>query len=84
MMNKNIQFAELTKFLTKLGFESVKTAGSHQVFKHTLSDALIVLPGYHQHADVDIVHLIAVRRILMENDLIDRNSFDSFVEKVPS
>jgi predicted RNA binding protein YcfA (HicA-like mRNA interferase family) len=83
-MLRGIIFSELEKLLLKVGFTTVPTAGSHKVFKYPSSGALVILPGYEKKAYVHSIHLVAVRRILMENGLIDRSAFDSFLEKVPS
>ncbi len=83
-MYRDIIFNELEKFLLKLGFTTLPTAGSHKVFQYPSSGALIILPAYEQQAYVHPVHLVAVRRILIENGLIDRNAFNNFWEKVAS
>ncbi len=83
-MLRNIMFTELEQMLLRLGFTSLSTAGSHHVFQHPSSGALVILPGYDKKAYVDAIHLVAVRRILIENGLIDKSSFSSFVEKMPS
>ncbi|MFN6159134.1 MAG: hypothetical protein ACK6A9_15070 [Dolichospermum sp.] len=49
-----------------------------------MSGTLVILPAYEQQAYVQFVHLVAVRRILAENGLINSNSFDSFLGKVVS
>ncbi|WP_199332508.1 hypothetical protein [Anabaena catenula] len=49
-----------------------------------LSGTLVILPAYEQQAYIQPVHLVAVRRVLVENGLINTNSFDSFLGKVAS
>ncbi|NET62430.1 MAG: type II toxin-antitoxin system HicA family toxin [Symploca sp. SIO2E6] len=83
-MSKSITFAELEKWLLKLGFAVLPTTGNHQVFKHQGSGELVVLPDYPQQAWVDTTHLVAVRRILLEYELLKEESLDLFVAKVPS
>lgn len=83
-MLKDIIFADLEQLLLKVGFTTLPTAGSHKVFNYPSSRALIILPSYEKNAYVHPVHLVAVRRILIENGLIDSSAFDSFLEKVPS
>jgi predicted RNA binding protein YcfA (HicA-like mRNA interferase family) len=83
-MLRNITFTELEELLLRLGFTLEPTAGSHHVFQYPSSGALVVLPGYEKKAYVDTVHLVSVRRILVENGLIDQIAFDSFLEKIPS
>jgi len=83
-MHRDIIFSKLEKYLLKLGFTTLPTAGSHKVFQYPSSGALVILPAYEQQVYVHAVHLVAVRRILIENGLIDSNAFDSFLEKVAS
>ncbi|KAB8315304.1 type II toxin-antitoxin system HicA family toxin [Tolypothrix campylonemoides VB511288] len=83
-MHRDIIFSELEKYLLKLGFTTLPTTGSHKVFQYPSSGVLVILPAYDQQAYVHPVHLVAVRRILIENELIDKNAFDSFLEKVAS
>ncbi|MDB9523684.1 type II toxin-antitoxin system HicA family toxin [Dolichospermum circinale CS-1225] len=83
-MVRDIQFTDLEKLLFKIGFTKVPTAGSQQVYQYPLSGTLVILPAYEQQAYVQPVHLVAVRRILVENELINSNSFNSFLGKVAS
>lgn len=84
MIHRDIIFRELEKFLFKLGFTASLTTGSHKVFQYPSSGVLVILPAYEQQAYVHPVHLVAVRRILIENELIDSNAFDNFLQKVAS
>jgi predicted RNA binding protein YcfA (HicA-like mRNA interferase family) len=83
-MLRGIIFSDLEKLLLKVGFTTLPTAGSHKVFKYPSSGVLVILPGYKKKAYVHPVHLVAVRQILIEKGLMDKNTFDSFLEKVPS
>lgn len=83
-MIKNILFSELKNFLFNLNFTLLPTQGFHYIFKHSKSDTLIVLPKYQENAYVDSIHLIAIRRILLEHSLIDSRIFDNFQEKIVS
>ena len=83
-MVRDIQFTNLEPLLFKIGFTKVPTTGSQQVYQYPLSGTLVILPAYEKQAYVQPVHLIAVRRILVENGLINTNSFDSFLGKVAS
>ncbi|MFM7365884.1 MAG: hypothetical protein ACKO11_15585 [Cuspidothrix sp.] len=55
-----------------------------QIYQYPLSGTLVILPAYEQKAYIQPVHLVAVRRILVENGLINTNSLDSFFAKVAS
>ncbi|MHC5937408.1 hypothetical protein [Nostoc sp.] len=57
---------------------------SQKIYQHPSSGTLIVLPGYEQQAYVRTLHLVAVRRILSENGLMDSDRFNSFLNKVAS
>ncbi len=83
-MVKNIQFIDLEELLLKIGFAKVSTTGSQQVYQYPSSGTLIILPPYEQQAHIQPVHLVAVRRVLVENGLITTNTFDSFLGKVAS
>jgi len=83
-MVRNIQFTDLEQLLFKIGFTKVPTTGSQQIYQYPLSGTLVILPAYKQQAYVQSVHLVAVRRILAENGLINSNFFDSFLGKVAS
>ena len=77
-----ISFASLEELLTQVGFKTLPTAGKHQVFKEPVSKAMVVLPAYPKQAQVRPIHLVAVRRTLVENGLIDEDVFDRFINKL--
>ncbi|MBW4505017.1 MAG: type II toxin-antitoxin system HicA family toxin [Scytonematopsis contorta HA4267-MV1] len=81
-MVREVQFAELEQLLLDIGFAAVQTTGSQKVYEYPSSGTLIVLPDYEQQAYVRIVHLVAVRRILSENGLMDSDKFNLFLSKV--
>jgi predicted RNA binding protein YcfA (HicA-like mRNA interferase family) len=83
-MVRDIQFSNLEQLLFKIGFTKVPTTGSQQIYQYPSSGTLVILPAYEQRAYVQPVHLVAVRRVLAENGLINSNSFDSFLGKVAS
>ena len=83
-MVRDIQFSDLEQLLFKIGFTKVPTTGSQQIYQYPLSGTLVILPAYAQQVYVQPVHLVAVRRVLAENGLINSNSFDSFLGKVAS
>ena len=63
---------------------TMPTTGSQKVYQYASSGTLIVLPAYEQQAYVRKVHLVAVRRILSENGLMDSDRFNRFLDKVAS
>ncbi|MDD1416104.1 type II toxin-antitoxin system HicA family toxin [Dolichospermum sp. ST_con] len=83
-MVRDIQFTDLEQLLFKIGFTKVPTTGSQQVYQYPLSGTLVILPAYEQQAYLQPVHLVAVRRILVENGLINTNTFDNFMGKIAS
>jgi predicted RNA binding protein YcfA (HicA-like mRNA interferase family) len=84
MIIRDIKFAELEKLLMGIGFVEVPTTGSHKVYEYSPLGTLIVLPGYEQQANVRAMHLVAVRKILDENGLMNRDMFTSFLAHVAS
>jgi predicted RNA binding protein YcfA (HicA-like mRNA interferase family) len=83
-MVRDIQFTDLEQLLLQIGFTKLQTTGSQQVYQYPSSGTLVILPAYEQQAYVQPVHLVAVRRILVENGLINTNTFDSFMGKIAS
>lgn len=83
-MVRDIQFTDLEQLLFKIGFTKVPTTGSQQVYQYPSSGTLVILPAYEQQAYVQFLHLVAVRRILVENGLINTKNFDSFMGKIAS
>ncbi|MGB3636380.1 MAG: type II toxin-antitoxin system HicA family toxin [Rivularia sp. (in: cyanobacteria)] len=84
MIIRDIKFAELEQLLLSIGFVEITTTGSHKVYEYSPLGTLVVLPGYEQQANVRTMHLVAVRKILDENGLMDSDVFTSFLEKVAS
>lgn len=76
MMTREVNFATLEELLMKAGFKTLSTAGNKRVFKEPVSEAMVILPAYPKHAQVRPIHLVAVRRTLVENGLIDEDAFD--------
>ena len=70
-MVRDIQFSNLEQLLFKIGFTKVPTTGSQQIYQYPSSGTLVILPAYEQRAYVQPVHLVAVRRVLAENGLIN-------------
>ncbi len=83
-MVRDIKFIELENLLLSIGFVKVATTGSQKVYQYPSSGTLVVLPGYEQQAYVRTVHLVAVRRILSENGLMDSDNFNHFLNKLAS
>ncbi|BAZ40300.1 hypothetical protein NIES4101_62610 [Calothrix sp. NIES-4101] len=84
MMTRDIKFAELEELLLSIGFVEIPTTGSHKVYEYSPLGTLVVLPGYEQQANVRTMHLVAVRKILDENGLMDKDVFSRFLEKFAS
>jgi predicted RNA binding protein YcfA (HicA-like mRNA interferase family) len=85
-MTKRVTFADLEKLLLELGFVRQAVQGSHQVFQYQGQDVLVVLPGYEIQDWVLPTHLVSVRRILAENDLMSLSKFESWIAsaKIPA
>ncbi|KYC35749.1 hypothetical protein WA1_08070 [Scytonema hofmannii PCC 7110] len=83
-MVREIKFTELEQILLNIGFVTMPTSGRQKVYQYPSSGTLVVLPGYEQQACVRTVHLVAVRRILSENGLMDSDKFNRFLNLVAS
>jgi hypothetical protein len=83
-MTRDIKFTVLEQLLLDIGFVSLSTAGYQKVFEYPLLKTLVVLPDYEKQQYVNAIHLVAVRRILLENGLMDASVFDHLLEKAAS
>ena len=81
MMTKKVTFATLENLLFSLSFKQVQTAGYQQVFQESNSETLVVLPAYSKKSSVRPVHLVAVKKTLVENGLIDPDIFDQYINE---
>ncbi len=83
MVFRKILFSDLQNLLLKWDFVVLPTTGPHYTVYYANSQTFMVLRNYEQKAYVDRTYLVAVRRILLENGLIDERAFEGLVEKVP-
>ena len=81
-MSKQITFAQLVRTLKNAGFVVSRSNGSHVVFKHVPTQTIVVLPAHVPNNEVDLGHLAAVRRTLVESGIVDRDSFDELLVEV--
>jgi hypothetical protein len=81
-MSNQLTFAKLKNLLIHLGFtEEIITHQDKQavVFKNSATEVLIILPRLSPRTLVRQAHLLAVKRILIENNLLDREQFSKLV-----
>lgn len=81
-MSNQLTFAKLKKLLTHLGFtEEIITLQNKRavVFNNPATETLIILPPLSPRALVSQTHLLAVRRTLIEHNLLDRDQFRQLV-----
>jgi hypothetical protein len=81
-MTEAITFADLEKLLLKLNFVARSTSGTHKVFEYLPLGTVLVFPPYQPQETVRPIHLISVRKTLVENGLISVAAFDGFLEKI--
>lgn len=78
-MTKATTYADLERFLTKIGFTIEHSGHNYMLFRNLNPDVLIVLPSRHEDDTVDAAHLLAVRKHLLENGLLDEASFEKLL-----
>jgi len=80
-MSNKLTYAKLKKILINLGFSDIFTYKNNHaiVFKNSANDSMIVLPLMSPRTFVSQMHLSAVRRILIENNILDRDKFSRLV-----
>jgi predicted RNA binding protein YcfA (HicA-like mRNA interferase family) len=79
---ENIIFDDVEKLLLRLGFVNCSPTGRQRVFQHPGSETVIVLPAYEHGEMVRPIHLVGIRKMLVENGLITSAAFDGYMEKV--
>jgi len=73
-MSNQLTFSKLKKLLINLGFSEITIRkGSHIVFKNPSYDSIIVLPAFSPQRLVSSRHIAAIKRILIENNILDNN-----------
>lgn len=76
-MRKAITPREVEKILFKMGFEKRATRGSHHVFSHPDSKAIVLLPSQSRH--MRMAHLSAVRRTVIEQGILSKEEVDKLL-----
>jgi len=81
IMSKRLTYAKLKKILINLGFTDLFTYKNNHavVFKNSANESMIVLPLLSPRTFVSQMHLSAVRRILIENNILDKEKFSRLV-----
>ena len=83
-MTQTVKFSDLEQLLVKtLAFQQTSTAES-QIFEHTPTGTLILLPPLKADEGVPLYHLIGMRRLLDERGIIEANAFDKLLENASS
>lgn len=86
-MNNRIAFSALRDLLLDLGlketpYEAKKPLpSSHLVFEHPSLGLLLVVPKQHPRAIVDPATMIAVRKQLVENGLLEAKDFENLLQR---
>ncbi len=79
-MSNKLTFSKLKKLLINLGFSEITIRkGSHIVFKNPSHDSIIVLPHFSPQRLVSSRHIAAIRRIIVENNILDNNKFSQLI-----
>jgi len=80
-MSKRLTYAKLKQILINLGFTDIFTYKNNHavVFKNSANDSMIVLPILSERTFVSQMHLLAIRRILIENNMLDKDKFSRLV-----
>jgi hypothetical protein len=71
-----LTYGDLDRFLARIGFEADQSHSEYLLFRHVRPEVLIVLPARREEDLVDAAHLLAVRRHVLENGLLNEMSFE--------
>ena len=80
-MRKDVTAGSLEKALLSLGFVAIAVHSSHRTYRHASSGAMVVLPWQRRNETLSPANLVSVKRTLSEAGVLDRDSFDSLLEK---
>jgi predicted RNA binding protein YcfA (HicA-like mRNA interferase family) len=80
-MTDTITFSSLDQFLRGLGFTEEVVPGSHVLYEHAGSGAVIVLRPFREEEDVGPTTIALVRHILDEFGVMDHKVFDDRVSQ---
>jgi hypothetical protein len=72
----SLHYADLERSLTQIGFTAERSGPNYLLFRHPSPDVLIVLPLRQAGDIVDAAHVLAVRKHVLENGLLDDASFE--------
>jgi hypothetical protein len=73
---KTLKYADLERFLTHVGFTAERGGPTYLLFRYSSPEVMIVLPSRRAEDPVDAAHLLAVRKHVLENGLLDEASFE--------
>ncbi len=76
MTPKTLTQAALERALTAVGSVAKQTRGRHKVFRHRPTATVVVLPLNLASTPLNPLHLVAVRRTLLERGVSDGDAFD--------
>lgn len=83
-MNRAVTFAEVRRLLERLGFVPVAGRSPFPAFEHPATGSLLVFPRHRGRDAVRPPTLVAVRKTLAENGLMEAAAFDRFLKKKPA
>ena len=78
-LTRTVSYADLDRFLTQIGFGLEQPRDSYLLFRYASPEVLITLPPRHGEDVVDAAHLIAVRKHILENGLLDDKTFEKLL-----
>lgn len=72
---------DLTWLLLQMGFTPIATTGSHGAFRHQATDTIVVLPSDDADERMRVVHVVAIKKTVIDRGVIDDASFDQLLRK---
>ena len=78
---KPVSFEALEQMLLDIGFVRAYTAGPHKLYTHQETDTIITLPPSRPHEFVRPIHIVAVRKQVIDRGLVVDDEFDQLLEK---
>ncbi len=79
MRNKTIKQKKLVSILEDLGFNKVRTKGSHMIFSNSKYNATVVMRSFKRNEPISEMHLASVRKTIIEKGIVTQEEWNELL-----
>lgn len=77
----NLSYSQLSAILCELGFERRVIRGSHVLFKHQLTDTIMMFPITRGNEKVRMANIVSTQFMLDAKGIADRQQWEKLVQR---